>query len=136
MTVFVSKGLQYPIVYLPFAFNRNIKKRDLILFHDEGVRCLHIGGKDSRDFRTVETLGRKEAASDDSRLTYVAMTRAQAQVVAGGRRRVTSLTAGCRGCCADAGPASLRCPTAANRRRFPMTTPWLGSGSGRPRAVR
>ena len=82
MTVFVSKGLQYPIVYLPFAFNRNIKKRDLILFHDEGVRCLHIGGKDSRDFRTVETLGRKEAASDDSRLTYVAMTRAQAQVVA------------------------------------------------------
>ena len=82
MTVFVSKGLQYPIVYLPFAFNRNIKKRDLILFHDDGVRCLHIGGKGSPDFRTVEQLGRREAASDDSRLTYVAMTRAQAQVVA------------------------------------------------------
>jgi exodeoxyribonuclease V beta subunit len=82
MTVFVSKGLQYPIVYLPFAFNRNTQDRDVVLFHDEGVRCLHIGGKDSPDFKAVEKLGRKEDASDDSRLTYVAMTRAQAQVVA------------------------------------------------------
>jgi exodeoxyribonuclease V beta subunit len=83
MTVFVAKGLQYPIVYLPFAFNRNIADRDLMLFHDEGgVRCLHIGGKDTPDFRTVAARARKEGASDDSRLTYVAMTRAQAQVVA------------------------------------------------------
>jgi exodeoxyribonuclease V beta subunit len=82
MTVFASKGLQYPIVYLPFAFNRNTQDRDVMLFHDEGVRCLHIGGKDSPDFKAVEKLGRKEDASDDSRLTYVAMTRAQSQVVA------------------------------------------------------
>ncbi|BBY63840.1 exodeoxyribonuclease V subunit beta [Mycolicibacterium helvum] len=82
MTVWASKGLQYPIVYLPFAFNRNVQERDLILFHDEGARCLHIGGKDSPDYNAVERLGRKESASDDSRLTYVAMTRAQAQVVA------------------------------------------------------
>ena len=82
MTVFVSKGLQYPIVYLPFAFNRNTQDRDVVLFHDQGVRCLHIGGKDSPDFKDVERLGRKEDASDDSRLTYVALTRAQAQVVA------------------------------------------------------
>src|SRR4029077_18763076 len=46
------------------------------------VRCLHIGGKDSADFRAVERVGREEDASEDSRLTYVAMTRAQAQVVA------------------------------------------------------
>lgn len=83
MTVFVSKGLQYPIVYLPFAFNRNTQDSDVVLFHDEdGTRCLHVGGKDSPDFKTVERLGRKEDASDDSRLTYVALTRAQAQVVA------------------------------------------------------
>jgi exodeoxyribonuclease V beta subunit len=81
MTVWVSKGLQYPIVYLPFAFNRNVQQRDLILFHDEGVRCLHIGGEDSLDYNVVEKLGRREAASDDIRLTYVAMTRAQSQVV-------------------------------------------------------
>lgn len=83
MTVFVSKGLQYPIVYLPFAFHRNTTDSDVVLFHDEdGTRCLHVGGKDSPDFKTVERLGRKEDASDDSRLTYVALTRAQAQVVA------------------------------------------------------
>jgi exodeoxyribonuclease V beta subunit len=82
MTVWVSKGLQYPIVYLPFAFNRNVQSRDLVLFHDEGVRCLHIGGPDTPDFDKVEALGRIEAASDDIRLTYVAMTRAQSQVVA------------------------------------------------------
>ncbi len=82
MTVFVSKGLQYPIVYLPFAFNHTTRDSDVVLFHDEGERCLHVGGKDSPDFRTVERLGRKEDASEDSRLTYVALTRAQAQVVA------------------------------------------------------
>lgn len=83
MTVWVAKGLQYPIVYLPFAFNRRNPDRDVVLFHDEaGKRCLHIGGKDSPDFRAVEKLGRKEEASDDSRLTYVALTRAQSQVVA------------------------------------------------------
>ena len=82
MTVWVSKGLQYPVVYLPFAFNRNVQERELVLFHDGDTRCLHVGGKDSPDYDSVALLGRREAASDDSRLTYVAMTRAQAQVVA------------------------------------------------------
>ena len=82
MTVWVSKGLQYPIVYLPFTFNRNLQERDLVLFHDQDARCLHIGGQDSPDFNLAAKLGSKEAAGDDSRLTYVAMTRAQSQVVA------------------------------------------------------
>ncbi|GAC1396057.1 MAG: exodeoxyribonuclease V subunit beta [Mycobacterium sp.] len=82
MTVWVSKGLQFPVVYLPFAFNRNVQEREMVLFHDGDTRCLYIGGKDSPDYDTVAALGRKEAASDDSRLTYVALTRAQSQVVA------------------------------------------------------
>jgi exodeoxyribonuclease V beta subunit len=83
MTVWASKGLQYPIVYLPFSFNRRVGEHELILFHDQdGTRCLYVGGKGSPDFRTVEALGRKEDASDVSRLAYVAMTRAQSQVVA------------------------------------------------------
>ena len=45
-------------------------------------RCLHIGGETSPDHAEVTRLGRREAASDDVRLTYVALTRAQSQVVA------------------------------------------------------
>lgn len=82
MTVWGAKGLQFPIVYLPFAFNRNVQDRDLILFHDNATRCLHIGGADADDYAQVAALGRREAASDDSRLMYVAMTRAQSQLVA------------------------------------------------------
>ena len=35
MTVWVAKGLQFPVVYLPFAFNRNVQSRELVLFHEE-----------------------------------------------------------------------------------------------------
>ncbi|MGZ8801944.1 MAG: exodeoxyribonuclease V subunit beta [Mycobacterium sp.] len=82
MTVWVSKGLQFPVVYLPFAFNRNVQSRDVVMFHDGDTRCLHIGGESSPDFTAVQQQGRREAAGDDVRLTYVAMTRAQSQVVA------------------------------------------------------
>src|SRR4029077_8167149 len=46
------------------------------------MRCLHVGGKESPDYDAVAAQGRKESASDDSRLAYVAMTRAQSQLVA------------------------------------------------------
>jgi exodeoxyribonuclease V beta subunit len=82
MTVWASKGLQYPIVYLPFAFNRYVSDRDLIVFHEQGVRCLHVGGAGSVGHAEAQAVGAAEAASDGCRLTYVAMTRAQSQVIA------------------------------------------------------
>ncbi len=81
MTVFVAKGLQFPIVYLPFAFNRNVQDHDIVQYHENDDRCLYVGGKDGPGFTVVQQQGRAEDASDDSRLTYVALTRAQSQVV-------------------------------------------------------
>ncbi len=82
MTVYVAKGLQFPVVYLPFAFNRNIRTDDVLLYHDAdtGARCLHLGGDDERQ-DAVEG-NKTEVAGDVIRLSYVALTRAQCQVVA------------------------------------------------------
>ena len=83
MTVWVSKGLQYPIVYLPFAFNRYVRSSDVLLFHaDDGTRCLHIGGSRSPELPEAARRNRVEEADDNIRQTYVALTRAQSQVVA------------------------------------------------------
>lgn len=83
LTVWGAKGLQFPIVYLPFAFNRHAFIDDIPLYHDAaGLRCLDIGGPASADRRSIDVLSRAEAARNDIRLTYVALTRAQSQVVA------------------------------------------------------
>jgi exodeoxyribonuclease V beta subunit len=83
MTVWVSKGLQYPLVYLPFAFNRNVRMGEAVLYHEpDGTRCLDIGGSGGPGYAAVTAKGRAEMAGDDIRLTYVALTRAQSQVVA------------------------------------------------------
>jgi exodeoxyribonuclease V beta subunit len=83
MTVWVSKGLQYPVVYLPFGFNRHIfDDEELLLFHENGVRSLDIGGRNHSGYKANEMRWRTEVAGDDIRLTYVALTRAQSQVVA------------------------------------------------------
>jgi exodeoxyribonuclease V beta subunit len=83
MTVWASKGLQYPIVYLPFNFNRWVGDDDVIAYHDvHGRRCLHIGGPTAVDFEDAARAGRAEEARERLRLAYVALTRAQSQVIA------------------------------------------------------
>ena len=57
MTVYAAKGLQFPVVYVPFAFNRNVQDRDIVLYHDDGVRCLYIGGKDGPGLRRRPATG-------------------------------------------------------------------------------
>jgi exodeoxyribonuclease V beta subunit len=83
MTVWRSKGQQFPVVYLPFAFNRNIQTDAVLRYHDDsGARCLHVGGDGAADRADVEARARAEIAGENVRLTYVALTRAQSQVVA------------------------------------------------------
>lgn len=82
LTVWGAKGLQFPVVYLPFAFNRHMFDEAIPLYHESDVRCRHIGGPDSSDHTVVQRLSLAEAARNDIRLAYVALTRAQSQVVA------------------------------------------------------
>ncbi|AQA06413.1 exodeoxyribonuclease V subunit beta [Mycobacterium sp. MS1601] len=82
MTVWASKGLQFPIVYLPFHFNRYVGTDDVVTYHDEhGRRCTFIGGETARDFGDAADAARAEDTQERLRLAYVALTRAQSQVI-------------------------------------------------------
>ena len=84
VTVHRSKGLEYPIVYLPEAWDRHVESRDegrTLLLHEAGEAVLDVGGRSgpgrAERFRTASD----EEAGENLRLLYVALTRAQCQVV-------------------------------------------------------
>lgn len=81
-TIHSSKGLQYPIVMLPFVADRWVPRPDVLHFHRaDRTRCLDIGitsddGRSDRVDRAAD-----EESGESLRLLYVALTRAQSQVV-------------------------------------------------------
>lgn len=83
VTIHGSKGLQYPVVYLPTLWNRYTGRDPAVpLYHDDsGRRCRDVGGPGPHH---REALRRHwaEDAGESLRLLYVALTRAQSQVVA------------------------------------------------------
>ena len=83
VTIHGSKGLEYPVVYLPSLWDRFVGRDPAVpLFHDsEGRRCRDVGGQSP--YRNAHlALHRDEEAGESLRLLYVALTRAQSQVVA------------------------------------------------------
>lgn len=81
VTIHASKGLQYPVVYLPSLADRFVPKPTRPLFHDaEGQRCLDVGGAGPSWSEHCRRWAEEEAG-EWLRLLYVALTRAQSQVV-------------------------------------------------------
>ena len=78
LTIHASKGLEFPVVVLPFPFQR--RKQDTPLFHDALTwRPVYDLSNDSASIALAE----QERLSEDLRLLYVALTRAQHSCVIG-----------------------------------------------------
>ena len=77
VTIHKSKGLEYPIVYCPFigmSSSQNIDK--VFTFHKDESSYLEIGSAESKDHKELK---KQEELAEDTRLLYVALTRAKYQ---------------------------------------------------------
>jgi len=82
VTVHRSKGLEFPVVYVPFGWDRFVRTPEHPSFHPEdGLRSLDVGGADGPDFDLHCQQHGAEESGEDLRVLYVALTRAQCQVV-------------------------------------------------------
>lgn len=83
ITVHTSKGLEFPVVMVPFAWN--VFGRDnpvTAVFHDDDdQRVRDVGGAGSPDWQEHVRRHKQEEVDDELRLAYVAMTRAQSHLV-------------------------------------------------------
>jgi exodeoxyribonuclease V beta subunit len=82
MTIWKAKGLQFPVVCLPMLWRQGMHPSDVI-YTDPTTRHRTMDlakGKDWPDAKAADErkqLARREEASDELRLLYVALTRAQ-----------------------------------------------------------
>ena len=76
ITIHKSKGLQYPLVFLPFACSfRQTTPKDIVMVtvRDEQGRVTRVNAPETADIEAAD----RERLAEDLRLLYVAVTRAQ-----------------------------------------------------------
>ncbi len=84
-TVHTSKGLEFPVVLVPYGWDAGGGGRDTEKFpraHDEeGNRTVHVGGPGSPGYDTSLAAEEQDDAGEELRLLYVACTRAISRLV-------------------------------------------------------
>jgi exodeoxyribonuclease V beta subunit len=83
ITVHTSKGLEFPVVLVPFGWD-HFAGRDpsTAVFHDDrDHRVRDVGGPGSPDWAAHVRRHKAEETDDELRLTYVALTRAQSHLL-------------------------------------------------------
>ena len=76
ITIHKSKGLEFPVVFCPFAWEGSLIEDREILFHDTDINetlTLDLG---SKNFGTHLAIAQNERLAENLRLLYVAITRA------------------------------------------------------------
>jgi exodeoxyribonuclease V beta subunit len=83
ITIHTSKGLEFPIVMVPFAWDLFVwPDPATAVFHDaQDRRVRDVGGPGSPHWAEHVQKHKEEDVNDELRLTYVALTRAQSVVV-------------------------------------------------------
>ena len=74
VTVHVSKGLEYPVVFCPFMWSGLRGKEEVVTFHDRFTMVKDFGSPRHDEHRRF---AEKESLAEDLRLLYVALTRAR-----------------------------------------------------------
>ncbi|WP_028047542.1 UvrD-helicase domain-containing protein [Cellulomonas sp. URHE0023] len=83
ITVHASKGLQFPVVLVPYLWDQFVPDSPATIGYDrDDLRFLHVGGKGSPGYDEAAKAGAAADAGEGLRLAYVALTRATSQVVA------------------------------------------------------
>ncbi len=90
LTIHAAKGLEFPIVMVPYLWDMPRITPRVPVFHDPAPaplgepkgRLIDVGGRDSPHFDTHKELAMEEETAEEGRLLYVALTRAKHRLVA------------------------------------------------------
>ena len=98
-TIHGAKGLEYPVVLAPYLWDVPRFTEAVPVYHEAPAgpdrirrRAVDVGGKDSADFSVHRRLAREEDEAEESRLLYVALTRARHRVIVWWVSRVKGAT--------------------------------------------
>ncbi len=89
-TVHAAKGLQWPVVMVPYGWDAPSRRYPIPVFHsdepaavgDARERLIDVGGKGAPGFADHVQRASAEDAGEEARLLYVALTRAEHHLVA------------------------------------------------------